>query len=137
VLLSTFVHCGMPHVSCSCRAASVSPDLQAYMCLDRFLLFECSEDLDCTGSIYLRHLLSFSTTVGLCLCAEKGLRVAATDTARARLEALREEEIPTVQDRRLVTTIEVARLSKHELGSRVVPLLGRYSEVAATVCNFT
>lgn len=67
--------------------------------------------------------------------AEKGLQVAATDAARARLEALQDEEIVTLKDRQRVTTIEVARLSKKELGSRVVPLLGRYSQVTAKVCN--
>ena len=66
--------------------------------------------------------------------AEQGIKVAVTDGGRQRLVQLVEDQESTApQDERKASTIEVGRLTKEELGSRLVPLAGAYLEASAEV----
>ena len=53
--------------------------------------------------------------------------MAETDSARARIESILDEiEQEAQQEDEVVASIEVARLNRDELGSRLVPLAGAY-----------
>ena len=85
-------------------------------------------------------------TVQLCLCcaslqlathalhAEQGIKYAVTDGARQRLVGLMEDQESTApQNEGKAAAIEVSRLTKEDLGSRLVPLAGAYLEANAEV----
>lgn len=66
--------------------------------------------------------------------ADKGVKVAVTDGARDRLESLRLELEQEAQKKEaVVASIEVARLNRDELGSRLVPLAGPYLQTTSEV----
>ena len=67
--------------------------------------------------------------------AEQGVKYAVTDGARQRLLDLLDDQESTAPKREgKAAAIEVSRLTKEELGSRLVPLAGIYQETDAQVC---
>lgn len=65
---------------------------------------------------------------------EKALSVAETDSARERIDSLLDQiEKEQQQEDDVVASMEVARLSRDELGSRLVPLAGAYLKTPSRV----
>lgn len=68
------------------------------------------------------------------LHAGKGLRVAATDGAKQQLVALQQEEVATLEaPEESAATIDIARISKDEMGVRPLPVIGEYGQVTPLV----
>ena len=63
------------------------------------------------------------------------MKVAVTEGARQRLLAVLERQTPRTSQSSdaVVAKVEVARLSRDELGSRLVPLAGAYTQASAQV----
>ena len=59
--------------------------------------------------------------------------MAVTDGARDRLENLREAQAEAAAERESVSVVEIVRLQRDEVGSRIVPLAGVYAEALAAV----
>lgn len=59
--------------------------------------------------------------------------MAVTEGARERLEVLREEDAEASVARESVANVEIVRLQRDEVGSRIVPLAGVYAEASAVV----
>lgn len=66
--------------------------------------------------------------------AGKGLSIAATDGAKQRLVVLQQEQVAALEvPEESAATIEIARISKDEMGVRPLPVIGEYGQVTPLV----
>lgn len=68
------------------------------------------------------------------LHADKGLSMAVTDSAKQRLVALQQEQVAALEEpEESAATIDIARISKDEMGVRPLPIIGEYGTVSPLV----
>ena len=70
------------------------------------------------------------------LHAGKGLKIAVTDGAKQRLLALQQEQVAALEvSEESAASIEIARISKDEMGVRPLPVIGEYGKVTPLVSH--